>query len=180
MARPAALTKTRRRAFLEAYAGNGNFTDSAKEAGVSVWTVRRRLKDDAAFLEAFAAAEADFGDRLLNTVKTRAIYGEETITNWIEVNPDGSEKILKRKTEKRRSDDLLWKLTTRYSRDIRENMPPEKVELSGPGGAPIPVEERKARDARLDKLPYDALMRLRGLHKEEAEILASVDDAETA
>ena len=147
-------TQTKKRAFLAAYAEVGTITRAAEIAGVERKSHYLWMAKDPAYVEAFAAAGEQAGDRLEQEARRRAIEGV-TEPVWYRGQKVGEVQ--------KYSDTLLIFLL--------KGAKPEKyaekrfyVEQTGPGGGPIQVDASLSRVQALTederKKALDELRRL--------------------
>jgi hypothetical protein len=142
MPREKALTKKRRRLFLEQLGKNGNVSACAESIGVSrVWLYYKR-KHDPEFAEQWEDAEARFNDTVAAIEARRATIGEPVKTKRTVVETDEHGTITKTTvTEEERlhiSDKCLVHMLDRRHPEFRAAA--ARREHIGPGGKPIAFE----------------------------------------
>ena len=119
------------RAFLKAFAMCGNVTKAAEAVGIEKTIVYRWKDKNPKFLAAFKRAEDQFGDVLESEAIRRA---NEGILEPVFYQGAACGAIRKF------SDGLMWHLLERF----KPAKYGKRVEVSGPGGGPIPISRAVA------------------------------------
>lgn len=131
-----------RRKFIDTLATTGNVTLSAKEAGISQWTVYHDRRTDDAFRQVWARAMREAAD-LLEQIAFRRATGYKRTTEKYVIGEGGERVLVEVKVEDAVSDTvLLTLLRAAKPEKYRETV---RMEHGGIGGEPILVEPVRTR-----------------------------------